>query len=372
MTQTYQRLPCPYPTVDASRELHDGYLLDQSRDCVRCKPRSCVAHAALAGIGEARHAVCEFGYSVVSLGTALGNILINGIFVTSLNAKRGAKKLDKPRRIPMEVLQKIATRLSGAAQAIHDAEARLRSEIDLAMESKVADAIAGLHDIQTASNLVFRNTEAFLHARTGRHLADGLDLEDKALMRIAKSVLLLRSRFSMASIVANPKAAKYGQLRPGPIHRICFKIVQLFSEQAEGKRVGLRMVGVSENRPNVFESFETIPMVLVDNAIKYSEVGTDILVRVEDSGAGCILSVESTGPLVPDAAKAHLFERGYRAPGAVRSGTGGSGLGLYIAQVVAQVHETEVVYTGLRQHALSASGRNVFSVRIGIAKGSQA
>ncbi len=70
---------------------------------------------------------------------------------------------------------------------------------------------------------------------------------------------------------------------------------------------------------------------LVDNAIRYSPPGARIAVRVD----GSLLTVEDSGPGLPEADRQRLGERFFRLPG---SGEDGSGLGWSIVQRIAAVH----------------------------------
>ncbi len=81
---------------------------------------------------------------------------------------------------------------------------------------------------------------------------------------------------------------------------------------------------------------------LISNAIKYSPSGgrVDILVERDDGNAR--VSVRDQGIGIPREALPHIFEPFYRAPNAPGAETtpriGGLGLGLYIAQRLAQLH----------------------------------
>ncbi|HJV83983.1 MAG TPA: sensor histidine kinase N-terminal domain-containing protein [Noviherbaspirillum sp.] len=80
---------------------------------------------------------------------------------------------------------------------------------------------------------------------------------------------------------------------------------------------------------------------LIDNALHYTPEGGSVTVRVHtDAVEGqAILEVEDTGPGIPPAERAHVFERFYRILG---SSVEGSGLGLAIVREIAQQHGATV------------------------------
>jgi signal transduction histidine kinase len=69
---------------------------------------------------------------------------------------------------------------------------------------------------------------------------------------------------------------------------------------------------------------------LIGNAEKFGEPGVEVTVRVEEGDGAVKVSVEDTGPGVPDREKPLLFTRFARGTNA-RSG---KGLGLYITKML--------------------------------------
>jgi two-component system sensor histidine kinase TctE len=87
---------------------------------------------------------------------------------------------------------------------------------------------------------------------------------------------------------------------------------------------------------------------LLDNAIRYTQPGGQVTVRVGCAKASPVLSVEDNGPGIPDTERNRVFERFYRVLG---TGAEGCGLGLAIVREIAQSHGAEVQLT------TSAAGR---------------
>jgi heavy metal sensor kinase len=69
---------------------------------------------------------------------------------------------------------------------------------------------------------------------------------------------------------------------------------------------------------------------LVDNAIKFTPRGGSVRIRISETPASAIFDVIDTGPGVPEASRAHIFDRFYRADES--DGVRGAGLGLSIAK----------------------------------------
>jgi two-component system, OmpR family, sensor histidine kinase SenX3 len=81
---------------------------------------------------------------------------------------------------------------------------------------------------------------------------------------------------------------------------------------------------------------------LLENAVKYSDPGSTILVRARTDGRWVDISVEDHGIGIPRRDLERVFERFYRVDRARSRETGGTGLGLAIVRHVASNHAGEV------------------------------
>jgi two-component system sensor histidine kinase TctE len=89
---------------------------------------------------------------------------------------------------------------------------------------------------------------------------------------------------------------------------------------------------------NAFLLKEMLNNVL-DNALRYTQRGGQVTVRVAPDTSVVRLNIEDTGPGVPEAERERVFERFYRV---LDGGAEGCGLGLAIVREIAQSHNAEV------------------------------
>ncbi|MCK9278597.1 MAG: PAS domain S-box protein, partial [Methanoculleus sp.] len=78
-----------------------------------------------------------------------------------------------------------------------------------------------------------------------------------------------------------------------------------------------------------------LPMIfanLIGNAVKFGGPGVEITIRVEEQDGEVLVSVEDTGPGIPDEVKRLLFQRFERGMGRGR----GEGLGLYLVRTLVE------------------------------------
>jgi signal transduction histidine kinase len=97
--------------------------------------------------------------------------------------------------------------------------------------------------------------------------------------------------------------------------------------EAEEMKLGLR------GEP---EGLRLALKVLVDNALLFSPAGSQVTLGARVSGSGVEFTVRDAGAGVPVEDAQHIFDKGYRGSNA--AGLPGSGLGLYLARSIVDVH----------------------------------
>jgi signal transduction histidine kinase len=86
------------------------------------------------------------------------------------------------------------------------------------------------------------------------------------------------------------------------------------------------------------ERIHQVLLNLLDNALRFTPGGGRVSVRAVRLSTMCEISVEDTGPGVPDEHRPFVFERFYRVDPARARSDGGTGIGLTIAKSVVEGH----------------------------------
>jgi len=104
------------------------------------------------------------------------------------------------------------------------------------------------------------------------------------------------------------------------------------------------------------DALKQLLWILVENALKYTPRGGNVVLDLHYEGNDAVLAVRDTGVGIASEELPHVFERFYRSPTA--RGSGGTGLGLAIAEWIAQEHSAEL-------HVASTPGvGTTFTIRL--------
>src|SRR5205823_14638955 len=90
--------------------------------------------------------------------------------------------------------------------------------------------------------------------------------------------------------------------------------------------------------PGDADLLKQLVLNLVDNALTYTPPGGHVDLSLYVAHGHAWLAVRDTGPGIPPAEVAHIFERFYRLDRARTRRSGGAGLGLAIARWIAEAH----------------------------------
>jgi NtrC-family two-component system sensor histidine kinase KinB len=122
-----------------------------------------------------------------------------------------------------------------------------------------------------------------------------------------------------------------------PVEALLREAVTPFAAAARDKNVALK----AEPHPGLGEiavdadRMQLVLANLIGNALRYTPPGGSVVVRGRRGDRVLFIQVQDTGPGIPKAYHAAVFDKFFRVPGAAASG---AGLGLYIAREIALAH----------------------------------
>jgi two-component system heavy metal sensor histidine kinase CusS len=225
--------------------------------------------------------------------------------------------------------------LQRMAQAWNDVLERL----DIAVKRIRQFTSDASHELRTPLALIRATAELALRRERG---AEGYRTSLRQIEHVAEHMTALTE-----SLLALARADADGlgmTMKSTDLNELILSVVQQNAALAMEKGVTLRAVTAEQPAQAAADAsgIRRILLILVDNALKHTPAGGTVTVSAAAAAARVTLTVDDTGEGIPAAALPHIFERFYRADPARSSGSG-FGLGLSIAQTIAQAHGSAIV-----------------------------
>jgi K+-sensing histidine kinase KdpD len=153
---------------------------------------------------------------------------------------------------------------------------------------------------------------------------------------------LLTARLGFTDIELNPSViSRQLPLRMG-VYKKFEKASHVLRKKAAAKNLNISFQGNSYLEIYAIQSFELVPFVILDNAIKYSPKDQKIDVLFEGNNNELCVKICNIGPTVDKNELLKLFERGIRSNNAKQSKIYGEGLGLYLAKSLCEFTKVSI------------------------------
>lgn len=215
------------------------------------------------------------------------------------------------------------------------------------------------HELRTPSAVLRAEADITLSrpTRSEAEYRESMTVVQDAARRLARIVddIFLLARADAGHLVLHPTAVDLDDVVVDSV-----RAVQAIAS-ARGIRIELRDA-VEARVHGDADLLGRVLLNLLDNAVKHSESGATVDVRMSAQQGRLSVSVVDSGPGIPEAARERVFERFYRMDTArsrsETTATSGAGLGLPIARRIAEMHGGQVELVG------SAPGRTEFRLSL--------
>src|SRR5256885_195038 len=208
----------------------------------------------------------------------------------------------------------------------------MASEIQRARGSEQAFLADISHELRTPLTSIQGFAQAIVEGEARgdavSHVAEIIHREARRLVRMVEGLL------QVARLESGTQAIGREDVAPA---RLLESAVAALEVQAKDAGVTFDVAG-AEALPSLRGDPDKLAQLflnVLDNAVKHSPRGATVHVRGSRDDGDVIVRVRDAGSGFPEGAQARLFQRFYRGENALRNG---AGLGLAIAQAIAQAH----------------------------------
>lgn len=279
-------------------------------------------------------------------------IVVAGAIILNLIGRRRRKEIDEIKNIILSIRQNkylssdeivLSQNLSGLESEIKEMFEKAKSDIEhlerlQRMRSQFLANVS--HELRTPIFAIQGFIETLLNGAIDDPKVNRNFLE-KANHHTVNLSNLLNDLIDISMIESGEMRMSY---RYFDINTFIKTIVDEFTPLAEEKNIKL-IFNSAEDGLQVFGDKEKLRQVFVNllqNAIKYTEVGTvEILTEIEKKFVNII--IRDTGIGIPEEDIDRIFERFYRVDKARSKAVGGTGLGLAIVKHIIEAHNSKIL-----------------------------
>ncbi len=199
----------------------------------------------------------------------------------------------------------------------------------------IADAS---HELRTPLTVIQTNLDVMMSDEDGTIVENEIWL-DNAYSETRVMANLIDQLLTLAKVDANETKLDVMEIS---LSEIVDNVTDNMRIMAKNKNLNM----VTEIKENVimkgdYDKIRRLVVILVDNAIKYTEEGS-IIIKLYTEKKQKILSVKDTGIGISDEDKKRIFDRFYRSDKARNRKFGGTGLGLSIAKWIVESHRATI------------------------------
>jgi two-component system, OmpR family, heavy metal sensor histidine kinase CusS len=195
------------------------------------------------------------------------------------------------------------------------------------------------HELRTPIALMRTRTEVAL--RKQRSEAEYRETLLRINQELERTSALVENLMSLARADSGSEPL---QVAPTNLNELLLEISDTARLLAEGKSIQYDQqlpetsLCVNANAPSLRRLF----LILIDNAVKYTQREGRISVVLDVSHGAAVTEIRDTGVGIAPTDLPHIFERFYRADESRSRESGGTGLGLSIAKWIADAHHGKI------------------------------
>ena len=241
-------------------------------------------------------------------------------------------------------------------------------QADAVLEEKRASIDSISHEVKKLNAQIKDRSDDIIQTYADEKV-DHLDREELySLIEKIKTVYvcssMINTRFSLLDYERNPQALSQGPAYECNIYGKFDKTRMIFSNYL-GRRVPIYLKGSTYRRFWAYPMFEMIPLLLVDNAVKYSYIGNSVEISFIEDGADLYVDISSYSPYCSKSDIENIFIKGFRGKNAIRVADG-SGIGLFFVKLLCDLHKIEITITSdsTRITEISSIAYAPFNVRL--------
>ena len=324
-----------YPFIH-NGELFDSKELAQNKTCLeKCKDKDCVEYFSNNNKSGEEY-VCSKGYNNLNFAINDFSCFVNGlIYDSNRTVPSGRKEVRKDWIVDRKKVIQFSDKIYN-----------IENHVNKKLLDTTEKNFSMFHDFKTSMSILFNCTQDIISNLPGDSFNQKLENSDKSFKDLYNALELITSQLGMIDVILNPKSIEFGVKKRINLYRLFEKIKILFGHLSNKKQditINIQSEGWVKDC-YCYESIEFIPLILIDNALKYSVKDSEVEIKFEQHYNNLKIIVKNIGPQVKDENVSKIFEKFFRGETAMAFSKEGIGMGLWVAQQILQTHGSKLSY----------------------------
>lgn len=339
--------------------LHDGSYIHALPFCLKnCKSEKCIAHYKKMMGNPMGFYTCPYG-----LSTFVYNDSDSPEKTYVFSGLRERKSYKKKQAGITQASSKVFNPVLDAEELVSLAQNECAyQQGETALSQKIGEVNELLHEARKLNGQIKTECDVIWESSSS-----GDDYEADELLDIIKKIhiysFIVYNRFQYFDAVLNPTLS-VGSSYSAVIFKKFDKMRRLLKGYGR-KNVRISLNTQSTYSYRIFQSFETLLFIILENAIKYSPDNKPITVNFEEPNSECLVAViESTGPHCRTDELGKLGTKGFRGENAQQLDSTGQGIGLHFAKSICKQHNIDIEFSSRYMYKDHGVTYGTFTVKL--------
>jgi len=198
------------------------------------------------------------------------------------------------------------------------------------------------HQLRTPTSVAKWTIDSILKGEAGRATKKQEELLQKAYFNNERMIAIIDDLLNVTRIEEGRFLGKFAK---ESIEKLIDEVVQKHRETIKEKNIKVETIFPPRLSSEIEIDKESIMLAvdnLIDNAIKYTSRGGEVTIKLSCDKIGLKAQIKDAGIGIPEYQQDRVFSKFFRGDNAVKIGTSGTGLGLFIVKNIIEAHNGKV------------------------------
>lgn len=351
----------PVLKADEKNEIEDGSIIEALPYCKEnCNRKSCSKFYSQLQHAETGFYICPIGLSAYVSSMKDSRTIYTSMRIKGHYNKKTASILEQSgleeKCFGPVIGEEMFFRLKACDTQMRDQESIVESTKNIHAEL--------LHDIRKICAHIKNKSEEIIRLdEHAEEVSKNCNIFEtlQRVKNIEALASIATSRFDVYDISMNPTTMCYGNRRIRTIYQKFHKAKYMLANYMD-KDIDINLIGRSTYEFPVYQTFDALPFILLENAVKYAPSCSSINVRFREEHNNLYVSIISEGPTCTQDELDNVFIKGFRGCAAQRTKISGNGVGLYLAKEICDAHDIKISVSSRKNRNIDEIAYGEFKV----------